>query len=368
MQEKVVKSHTNRRIPVNMSVKPLLNCLKSSIIVAFLLFFQSAAPLLAQGDFTGVETLIKQNQKNWGKNLVVLVNKADKQLYKYETAEFKVKATAPIGLASSWLTAAVVMVYVDEGKISLDDPVAKYLPIFEKHLKGYVTIRQCLANTTGIEYEADNPLKLVQRKNFPTLEEEVNAYASKREIKDNAGQAYAFNYMGLHIAARVIEVVSKKSFDRAAAEKLFRPAGMRATTFYADKGAIDPSAGAVSTANDYMNFLLMLLNKGTLNGRKVLSESSVAELAKAQYGADLPVRSGNPPAGEGYRWAPGAWIAAADASGNTTMMNCDGLSGTYAWVDFARGYAALLFPAAQKDGQKRDAFLLLRDEVEDIVK
>jgi CubicO group peptidase (beta-lactamase class C family) len=368
MQKNLVKSHTNSRIPVIMSVKPLLNCLKCRLVVLFLLFFQSLQPLAAQGDFTGVETLIKQNQKNWGKNLVMLVNKADKQLYKYETLEFKVKATAPIGLASSWLTAAVVMVYVDEGKISLDDPVAKYLPIFEKHLKGYITIRQCLANTTGIGFEADNPLKLVQRKSFPTLEEEVNAYASKREIRDNAGQAYGYNYMGLHIAARVVEVVSKKSFDRAAAEKLFRTAGMRATTFYADKGAIDPSAGAVSTANDYMNFLLMLLNKGTLNGRKVLSEASVAELAKSHYAADLPVRSNNPPAGEGYRWAPGAWIAAADASGNATVMNSDGLSGTYAWVDFARGYAALLFPAAQKDGQKRDAFLLLKDEVEDIVK
>jgi CubicO group peptidase (beta-lactamase class C family) len=352
-----------------MSVKPLLNCLKSSRIAIFLLIFQAiSAPLHAQADFTGVETLIKQNQKNWGKNLVVMVNREGKNLYKYETAEFKIKATAPIGLASSWLTAAVVMIYVDEGKISLDDPVAKYLPIFEKHLKGYITIRQCLANTTGIGFEADNPLKLVQRKNFPTLEEEVNAYASKREIRDNAGQAYGYNYMGLHIAARVIEVVSKKSFDRAAAEKLFRPLGMRATTFYADKGAIDPSAGAVSTANDYMNFLMMLLAKGTLNGRKVLSEASVAELTKPHYTTDLPVRSSNPPAGEGYRWAPGAWIAAADAAGNATLMNSDGLSGTYAWVDFARGYAGVLFPAAQKDGQKRDAFLLLKDEVEDAVK
>ncbi|WP_414524256.1 serine hydrolase, partial [Umezakia ovalisporum] len=112
-----------------MTVKNPLICLKFSPVLLFLLFFQFTPRAgRAQADFTGVETLIKQNQKNWGKNLVVLVNKADKQLYKYETAEFKMKATAPIGLASSWLTAAVVMVYVDEGKISLDDPVAKYLP------------------------------------------------------------------------------------------------------------------------------------------------------------------------------------------------------------------------------------------------
>jgi CubicO group peptidase (beta-lactamase class C family) len=352
-----------------MTVKTRLNCLKFSPIPLFLLFFQSlylSSP--AQADFTGVETLIKQNQKNWGKDLVVMVNTGDKNVYKYETAEFKMKTAAPIGLASSWLTAAVVMVYVDEGKISLDDPVAKYLPIFEKHLKGYITIRQCLANTTGIGFEAENPLKLVQRKTFPSLEEEVNAFASKREIRDNAGQAYAYNYMGLHIAARVIEVLSRKSFDRAAAEKLLRPLNMRATTFYEDKGSVNPSSGAVSTANDYMNFLTMLLNKGMFNGKKVLSEESVAELMKAQYASNLPVRGNTPPAGEGYRWAPGAWISGTDASGNTTAMNSDGLTGTYAWIDFSRRYAAIVFPKTQKDDQKKDAYLLLKDEVEDILK
>ena len=351
-----------------MTVKTPLNCLKFSPALIFLLFFQSLyLPGNAQSDFTAVETLIRQNQKNWGKDVVVMVNRDGKNLYKYETAEFKIKTTAPIGLASSWLTAAVVMVFVDEGKISLDDPVSKYLPVYEKYLKGYVTIRQCLANTTGIQAEADNPLKLVQRKNFPTLEEEVNAFATKREIRDNAGQAFAYSYLGLHIAARVIEVVSRKSFDRVAAEKLFRPLGMRATTFYEEKGAVNPSSGAVSTASDYMNFLMMLTSKGMFNGRKILGESSVAELMKAQYDAGLPVRF-MPPAGQGYKWAPGAWISGMDASGNTLAMNSDGQSGTYAWIDLAKNYAAIVFPKTQKDDQKRDAYLLMKDEIDEIIR
>lgn len=351
-----------------MTVKTRLNCLKFSPFPLFLLFFQSiylSAP--AQADFPGVETLIKQNQKNWGKDVVVMVNRDGKNLYKYETAEFKFKTAAPIGNASLWLTAAVVMVYVDEGKISLDDKVSKYLPIFEKYLKGYITIRQCLSHTTGIQAEAENPLKYVQKNRFPSLEEEVNAFATKREIKDNAGQAFSYSQIGPHIAARVIEVISRKTFDRAAAEKLFRPLNMRATTFYEEKGSVSPSSGAVSTANDYMNFLSMLLGKGMFNGKKVLSEESVAELMKCHYTPDLPVRF-MPKAGEGLRWAPGAWISGTDASGNTTVMNSDGLTGTYAWIDFARNYAALVFPKTQKDDQKKDAYLLMKDEVEDILK
>jgi CubicO group peptidase (beta-lactamase class C family) len=351
-----------------MTVKTRLNCLKFSPILFFLLFLQATpAAAQAQADFTGVETLIKQNQKNWGKDVAVMVNRDGKNLYKYETAEFKIKTAAPIGNASLWLTAAVVMVYVDEGKISLDDPVSKYLPIFEKYLKGYITIRQCLSHTTGIQAEADNPLKYVQKNRFPSLEEEVNAFATKREIKDNAGQAFSYSHIGPHTAARVIEVVSRKSFDRAAAEKLFRPLNMRATTFYEEKGSVNPSSGAVSTANDYMNFLTMLLNKGMFNGKKVLSEESVAEMMKSHYATSLPVRF-MPKSGEGCRWAPGAWISGTDASGKTTAMNSDGLSGTYAWIDFSRNYAALVFPKTQKDDQKKDAYLLLKDEVEDILK
>ena len=57
---------------------------------------------------------------------------------------------------------------------------------------------------------------------------------------------------GPDIAARVIEVVSKKTFDRVSAEKLFRPLGMRNTSFYNEKGSISPSNGAVSSAFDYM--------------------------------------------------------------------------------------------------------------------
>ncbi len=45
------------------------------------------------------------------------------------------------------------MTFVDQGKISLDDPVANYLPIYAKYAKSYLTIRHCLANTTGMADE-----------------------------------------------------------------------------------------------------------------------------------------------------------------------------------------------------------------------
>ena len=95
------------------------------------LFFQVN---FAQSDFSGVESLLKQYQNTFGKDVTMKVDKDGKNLYKRETEEFKLKTPSPIGNSSTWLTAAVVMIYVDEGKISLDDPVSKYLPVFETYL------------------------------------------------------------------------------------------------------------------------------------------------------------------------------------------------------------------------------------------
>ena len=82
-----------------------------------------------------------------------MVYKDGKTVYQKTMGEFNAKTQAPIAAAGNWLTAALVMVFVDQGKVSLDDPVSKYIPSFEKYIKNYVTIRHCLTHTTGIENE-----------------------------------------------------------------------------------------------------------------------------------------------------------------------------------------------------------------------
>ena len=62
-------------------------------------------------------------------------------------------------------------------------------------------------------------------------------------------------------------------------DKILRPCKMRGTSFTNDNGVTSNAAdGAITTANDYINFLAMLLNKGTFEGKKVLSEKSIAEM------------------------------------------------------------------------------------------
>jgi CubicO group peptidase (beta-lactamase class C family) len=346
-----------------MSLKINRICLYCSLFSAFLLFFQFS---YAQTDFSNVDALLKQNQKLLGNNVVALIYKDGKIIYQKELGEdFKAKTQAPIASCSKWLTAALVMIFVDEGKLKLDDPVSKYLPVFDKYMKSYVTIRQCLSHTTGIENEKGNLLKILQRKKYASLEEEVNAYAAK-EISNNAGTEFHYGNIGPNIAARVLEVISKKSFDRLIQDKLLRPLKMRATSFVDESGnAPNPSGGARSTANDYMNFLSMILNKGMFEGKRILSEESIAEMQKPQF-TSLPVKFA-PKIAEGYHYGLGEWIFDEDASGNSLTVGSPGLFGTWPYVDKCRGYAAIIFVKTLLGEQKKDFAIQFKSAVDEVI-
>ncbi len=301
-------------------------------------------------NFKDVEQLMLNNQRSLGDDQVLLLYKDGKILYQKALGTFKPTMPASIGESSQWLTAALVMMLVEEGKLSLDDNVGKYLPIFPKWMKGYVTIRHCLSHTTGIETDKAGATKIFQKKNFTTLEEEVNYYAEKRGIATNPGIWFQYNQMGSSIAGRVLEVITKKKFDRLIQEKLLRPLNMRFTSFSNYTSAISPADGAKSTAIDYMNFVSMLLNKGKFNGKQILSEVSVNELLKIQTGTAL--NKFTPPFMMGFNYGLGSWIENKEA----TVVNCVSQNSPFVWIDFCRGYACILLSKKEQDIQKRELY------------
>ena len=105
-------------------------------VALFLLFLQ---PVYSQYNWTELNQELEVKQKLLGDNLVCLLWKGDSLIYKKEMGGFNSKTQAPIASCSKWLTAALVMQFVDEGKLSLDDKVAKYIPEFDKYFKGYIT-------------------------------------------------------------------------------------------------------------------------------------------------------------------------------------------------------------------------------------
>ena len=223
-----------------MTYKNEINCLKASAVAVLLLFFQ---PLLGQKNFSVLAEALPTKASLLGSDFAVVVGGADSIFYQKEMGSMKVKTVAPIAGASEWLTAALILQLVDEGKLSLNDKVARYLPVFQKYGKSYITIRHCLSHLTGIDDEEGTVRNLLERKKYNSLEEEVAALAA-HEIDTNPGEAFSYGGIGITIAGRVAEVAGKKRFDLLIKQKLLTPLGMRQTTFTTlDGRAPSPATG-----------------------------------------------------------------------------------------------------------------------------
>ncbi|MBK9939403.1 MAG: beta-lactamase family protein [Chitinophagaceae bacterium] len=369
---------------VTMSYKVSSICLKVLSVASFLLLLQ---PAKAQYEWSKLDAELQAKQKLLGDNVVAMIWKGDSLVYKKEMGGFNSKTQAPIASCSKWLTAALVMQFVDEGKLSLDDKVVKYLPEFEKYFKNYITIRHCLSHMTGIQDDDKFLRRILERRKLSSLEEEVNAFAA-RDIRANPGTDFWYGNVGLNIAGRVLEVISKKKFDALIKSKLFIPLGMTKTTFAElNGGPVNPSGGAKSTADDYMKFLVMLLNNGKHNGVQILTENSVDEMRKVQNRTVQIMYA--PKSAEGYLYASGSWVIAykdstIDAGTKKSMtavpplpesrtreisvatsLASPGLFGTWPMIDYCRGYVYIVFVKNLLGEERADAHRQLKKIVDE---
>jgi CubicO group peptidase (beta-lactamase class C family) len=335
---------------------------KNKPLILLISILLSSASSFAQLDTTAITSSLNHFKSQLGKQYAFGLYKDGKIQYKKEAGEFNIKSQHDIEATSQWLTAALVMVLVQEGKIGLDDKISTYLPIYAKYGKAYITVRHCLTHYTGV----DNA-KTFQKSNFKNLEEEVDYFAVNREIKTNPGTEFYYSNVGFKIVARVLEIVAKKPFDRLMKEKLTSPLAMRNTSFANDNydAAPDPANGAKSTTFDYLNFLSMLLNKGSFNGKQVLTEASVKTLLSLQ--AKVTEIKNAPKQAESFSYALGSWIAETNSKDEPTVFIAPGLNGTYAVLDLCRGYAFVLIAKGGSD-IKKETCLEIKSTIDESLK
>jgi len=263
----------------------------------------------------------------------------------------------PIASCSKWLSAALVMTFVDEGKLQLSDTVGKYLPVLSRHGKGNITISQCLSNLTGIEAP---PLQesLDEEKKSSSMDEAIETIANL-PMEGEPGKVFHYSNIGLQIAGAVLEKISGKSFETLFAERIAAPLGMKNTDFGKGKVAL-PAGGAFSTPEDYLNFLVTILNKGIFNNQRILSENSIAQMQVNRCTADVkigykPEEAGN--FGYGY----GEWIM------NDNSITSPGLFGSYPWINNDKKYAAFMMTYYLKSSGRNERYVELKKLVDDEV-
>jgi CubicO group peptidase (beta-lactamase class C family) len=141
------------------------------------------------------------------------------------------------------MTAAALMMLVDEGRVNLGDPVEKYLPEFKGQILAVehdadhvllrkpvhpITVREILSHTSGLPFSS--PMEQPTLDGLP-LRDAVRSYAIV-PLQFTPGTRYQYSNAGINTAGRIIEVVSGMSYEQFMKERLFKPLGMKDTTFW----------------------------------------------------------------------------------------------------------------------------------------
>ena len=319
------------------------------IIFIGALFF-SFQIIHAQYNFSQLDKVLASKKRVLGGNVSMLIYKDEKIIYEHNLGDYDKNTIEPIASCSKWFTAALVMTFVDEEKISVDDNIGKYLPEFSKGDKAKIKIKHCLSHTTGIKSEPITLASIIARKKFKTLSDEVNSFASEPMVGE-PGHVFAYSTIGLNTAGRILEVISWKDFETLFQERIAKPLGMSNTTFIG-KQACNPSGGATSTASDYIKFLSMILYKGNYNGKQILSEKSI-ELMQTSQTTNAKVLY-TPEGAENFEYAFGEWIQNKDKTGKSIVISSPGLFGTFPFIDLEKNYAAIVFVKNLKVRNRRE--------------
>jgi CubicO group peptidase (beta-lactamase class C family) len=279
------------------------------------------------------------------------------------------------------VTGAAILMLQDEGKLNVSDQVSKYLPEFA-NLKtpsgkpANITIAQILTHTSGLG-EATGPAAQQAK----TLADLVPIWLAA-PMQYEPGERWRYTQSGINAAGRIVETVSGMTFDAFLQKRFFDPLGMTSTTFYPtdeqrarlatayaknkETGALEAvpprpeygprsrppqgNGGLYSTAPDYGRFARMLLNGGTLDGKRYLSGDALELLATPQTG-DMPTgffqnaTYGN--RGTNYGWGIGTCVLRTPHDGVAEMLSPGsfghgGAWGTQAWIDPVKGVAYIL--------------------------
>jgi len=291
------------------------------------------------------------------------------------------------------ITAVVSMQLLEEGKIGLDDPIAKYIPSFANVKVGWEkkaddgtpalemiapdrppTVRDLMTHTSGITYGfyGDSMVRKAYRAaNVYAGDFDLAEFAdrlAKLPLQNQPGALWQYGH-STDVLARVMEVASGKSLYALEKEKLLDPLGMVDTSFFVtnpEKQKLmaqpvpndsdfrvgrenDPtkvkkwesaSGGMVSTMADYARFVQMLLNGGSFEGKTYLKPETFKMMATDQIGPGAGVgRDFFYFPGDGFGFGLGLAIrtdpgnAKPPPPGDLGELKWDGASGCYFVVD-----------------------------------
>lgn len=246
-------------------------------------------------------------------------------------------------------TTTAILQLAEARLIDLDAPVARYWPAFAAQGKQAVTVRQLLAHTSGLRPDL---------RALPTLpgRQSVLRAITEEPLLDTPGTRVIYSDLNFIVLGELVQRVTHRPLDAYCRVHIFKPLGMRDTTFLPDAalaarsapttadnagmrqgrvhdptaswmGGVSGNAGLFSNADDLVRFAQMMLNQGRLGRRHILLPASIAALANvASPISDTPWR------GLGWELAP-PLVANQDRLPPVGAIGHTGYTGTGLWID-----------------------------------
>ncbi len=303
------------------------------------------------------------------------------------------------------ITSVAAMCLLEDGKFSLDDPIANYLPELADlkvlapdaeslddtvPLASHPTVRQVFCHNAGFTYGflqqspvLDAAYTQVDMQGSSSTLAEMITKLSKLPLAYQPGTKWQYS-VSTDVLARLVEVWSGKSFGAFLEERLFIPLEMTDTGFFVPmekrdrlatnylpvdmmdpmKGGLNPvppemdanyiddnplesgGGGLVSTINDYTNFISMLVGGGEWNGKRILKSDTVEMMQQNQLADGVHVELPNwimPDTDFGLGLALKTAPQQGEPDSAVGEYHWGGMAGTHSWVAPKAGIAALIF-------------------------
>jgi len=194
------------------------------------------------------------------------------------------------------ITATALMMLVDEGKVSLADPVEKYLPEFKGQMVADgnglphppahpITIREIMSHTSGLVRAGDPVFR-----NTYVLKDWVAKCGATPLVRE-PGTKYEYNNSGINTGGRIIEIVSGMPYAKFMQRRLFEPLGMKDTTFWPTDSQAARLARTARRSEDKQSLeeihldkgvtpaLIVRLGRGTKVPAPILADMGIGQIA-----------------------------------------------------------------------------------------
>lgn len=301
------------------------------------------------------------------------------------------------------VTAAAIVMLVEEGKVRLTDPASKFIPEFKDPKVAVerdgkveivpagreIQVLDLLTHTSGLLSGGPGQKAFSSDSTFPRKGDALADYVRRiaaAPLDFEPGTKWSYSpFGGIDTLARIVEVASGRPFGEFLRERLFEPLGMRDTFFDTPTdseprlaafhsrrdgvlkkgdysfGFVEPytsgAAGLISTAADFHRFGVMLAQGGELDGRRVLSPRGVELLSSNHVGSMFQGSLGRPE-GMGFGFAVEVVV---DPVRSATFRSAgsygwDGAFGTQFWVDPKEGIVAVFMVQASGVRQIQNDF------------